>query len=210
MQKTLLTCGILAALLYAAMIAFVPFLYEGYSSTSYTVSELSAIGAPTQRLWTVLGIIYAVFIVAFGWGVWRSAGQSRALRITGAVFIVQGIFGIFWPPMHQRGVELTLTDSLHIVWMSVMGVLFMLAIGFAAAALDKRFRVYSIITIVILLVFGGLTGLDSPNVAANLPTPWIGVWERINIATYLTWIIVFAIKLLRSQSQVRLPGIILH
>jgi len=210
LQKTLLICGILSALLYASMIAFVPYFYEGYSAASYTVSELSAIGAPTRKAWIILGIPYVVFEIAFGLGVWRSAGQNRPLRIAAGAIIAHGVIAIFWPPMHQRGVALTLTDTLHMVWAATVSLLFMLAIGFAAAALDKRFRVYSIITIVILLVFGGLTGMDSPNVAANLPTPWIGVWERINIAAYLTWIIVFAIKLLRAQRQVRIPGTTLH
>jgi hypothetical protein len=48
-------------------------------------------------------------------------------------------------------------------------------------------------------VFGVLTGLDAPRLAANLPTPWMGVWERINIFGYLLWIIVLAIILLREK-----------
>jgi len=82
--------------------------------------------------------------------------------------------------------------------------------GFAAAALGKRFRIYSIVTIVILLVFGGLTGMDSPNIAANLPTPYVGIWERINITAFLTWIIALAITLLHSYGQSRSPGTTLH
>jgi len=209
-QKTLLICGILASLLYAAMIAFMPLYYEGYSATSQTVSELSAIGAPTRNPWVWLSVPYVLFESAFGWGVWKSAGHNRRLRVAGGAIIAHGIIAFFWPPMHPRGVELTLTDTLHMVWAAMASLLFMLAIGFAAAALDKTFRVYSIITIVILLVFGGLTGMDSPNVAANLPTPWIGVWERINIAAFLVWIIVLAVKLLHSQNQLHHPGATLH
>ena len=96
------------------------------------------------------------------------------------------------------------------VWAATVSMLFMLAIGFGAAALGKRFRLYSIVTIVTLLLFGGLTGMDSPNVAANLPTPWIGLWERINIAAFLTWVVVLAVALLRQQNKVRNPGTVLH
>jgi len=53
------------------------------------------------------------------------------------------------------------------------------AIAFAAAGLGKRFRLYSIATLAILLAFGVLTGLDAPKLSTNLPTPLIGVWERI-------------------------------
>ena len=59
-RKLLLTCGILSSLLYVAMNVFVPMQWELYSSASQTVSELSAIGAPTRRLWLLLVIPYTV------------------------------------------------------------------------------------------------------------------------------------------------------
>jgi hypothetical protein len=102
--------------------------------------------------------------------------------------------------MHLRGAETTLTDTLHIVWTAVTGVLMMLAVGFAAAAFGKRFRLYSIATLATFIVFGTLTGMDGPRVAANLPTPWVGVWERIIIAAQMLWIAVLAVILLRNQA----------
>ena len=39
----------------------------------------------------------------------------------------------------------------------------------------------SLLYIAMLVVFGGLTFLDAPGLAANVPTPWLGVWERINV-----------------------------
>jgi cell division protein FtsW (lipid II flippase) len=110
--------------------------------------------------------------------------------------------------MHLRGTEFTLTDTMHIVFASVTSLLMLLAIGFGATAFGKRFRLYSIATIVLLLVFGALTGVDAPGVAANEPTPWIGVWERLQIGVYLLWVVVLAIALLRApkdRSQVA-PG----
>jgi hypothetical protein len=198
--KLLLICGVLSPLLFVAMNAFVPTLFEGYSLASQTVSELSAIGAPTRPLWVGLGTVYGLLFAAFGWGVWKSAGLNRPMRIAGAAMVADGIISLFWPPMHLRGAEVTLTDTLHVVWTAVTGLLMMLAVGFAAAALDKRFRLYSIATLVIFLVFGTLTGMDGPRVAANLPTPWVGVWERIIIAAQMLWIAVLAITLLRNQS----------
>jgi hypothetical protein len=49
-RKALLVCGILSSLLYVVMNVFVPMQWQGYSSASQTVSELSAIGAPTRPL----------------------------------------------------------------------------------------------------------------------------------------------------------------
>ena len=75
------------------------------------------------------------------------------------------------------------------------------AIGFGAAAFGKWFRFYSIATIVILLVFGVLTGLDAPRIEANLPTPWVGVTERIDIGVFLLWVVVLAVALLGTQGD---------
>jgi hypothetical protein len=97
---------------------------------------------------------------------------------------------------------------MHIVFSIVTVLFMMLAIGFGAAAVGKRFRLYSIATMVFFVVCGTLTGLDGPRIAANLPTPWVGVWERINIGVFLLWIVVLAITLLprpRLAAQRSLP-----
>jgi hypothetical protein len=198
----LLVCGILSSLLYVAMNIIVPMQWEGYSIVSQTVSELSAIDAPTRPLWVMLGTVYGVLVTAFGCGIWVSARHNRSLRIVGALLIVDGILGFAWPPMHLREVLAagggTLTDTMHIVFSAVAVLLMMLSIGFGAAAFGKRFRLYSIATLVVLVAFGALTGVEGPRVAANLPTPWIGVWERINIGVFMLWVVVLAVTILRG------------
>ncbi len=204
-QRVLLICGILSSLLYGAMITLIR--YEGYNPVSQTVSELSAIGAPTRPLWMVLGPVYSALVVAFGVGIWMSANRNRALRVVGGLSVGFGILGaVAWPfaAMHQREVLVagggTWSDTLHVI-LGLMTVLFMLvAIGVGATAFGKPFRLYSIVTILSLFVFGALTGLESPRLAANQPTPWIGLWERITIYGFLLWTAVLAIALLRVES----------
>jgi hypothetical protein len=200
-RQVLLICGILSSLLYVAMNVFVAMQWEGYNSASQTVSELSAIGAPTRSLWVLLGIPYTLLVTAFGWGVWASARRNRPLRVVGGLMVACGVIGFAWPlaPMHLRGAEFTLTDTMHIVLAMVTVLLYLLVLGFGAAAFGKRFRLYSIATMVILGAFGALTGLDGPRIAANLPTPWVGVWERINIGVFLLWVVVLAMALLRAE-----------
>ena len=77
----------------------------------------------------------------------------------------------------------------------------LLAIGFGTIAFGKWFRIYSIITILILLLFGILTAVDAPRVQANLPTPMAGIWERINIGVFLLWVSVLSLVLLRTKKQ---------
>jgi hypothetical protein len=82
----------------------------------------------------------------------------------------------------------------------------LLAIGAAAAAFGTRFRLYSLATLVILAAFGASTFLDAPRIAANLPTPWIGVWERINLGVFLLWVVVLAVTLLRVREATAASG----
>lgn len=175
--------------------------YPGYSLSSLTVSELSAIGAPTRGLWVYLVMAYPLLFAAFGWGVTQSANKdaNRALRIVGRLILVYCLFNVYWPPMHQRGLEPTLTDSLHIAWAMVTVLLMMTIMGFGAAALGKRFRIYTIASIVLHLVFGILTSFEAPNIPTNGPTPLIGLWERINIAVFMLWVLVLSIDLLRTE-----------
>lgn len=207
--RVLLVCGILSSVTYAAMLALVPMRWPSYDSASFTVSELSAIGAPTRSLWVSWSPLWTLLYIAFGVGAWRAAGEYRTLRAVGGTIIVAGIFGAFWPPMHQREVLAagggSLTDTLHIVWTVVNGILTLLAMGFGAAALTRPFRFYSIATMLILVVAAALTSLEAPNVDMNLPTPWIGVWERINIGAWLLWVAVLAATLLKHRPIGRDP-----
>jgi hypothetical protein len=210
-RKALLVCGILSSLVYVAANIFGALRWEGYSLTSQTVSELSAIGAPSRPLVVLLMLTYGVLVIAFGWGVWKSAGSKRVLRILAGLLAGFGIVCLTGPltPMHQRQVLArggeTLTDTLHILFTIVDVVFIVLLIGFGAAAFGKKFRLYSIATIVVLLLFGALSGMDAPKLAADLPTPWIGVAERINIGVFLLWVVVLALILLRAEKE---PGAI--
>src|SRR4029450_7284069 len=87
-RKVLLVCGIVSSLLYGAMIWTIR--YEGYSLISQVPSELTAIGAPTRSLWMWLGSIYTALVAAFGWGVWRSNGRNRAMRLMGGLILAYG------------------------------------------------------------------------------------------------------------------------
>jgi hypothetical protein len=100
----------------------------------------------------------------------------------------------------------TASDTRHIVLSILTVFLMLLAIGVAAVAFGTRFRFYSIASLVLLVVFGALTFLDAPRIAANLPTPWIGVWERINIGVFLLWVVVLAATLLRMRDTAAASG----
>jgi hypothetical protein len=57
----------------------------------------------------------------------------------------------------------------------------------------------------VLLVSGSLTFLYAPRLAANLPTPGMGLVERIDVGSYLLWVAVLAVLLLRGSVTGRPP-----
>jgi len=200
-RKFLLNCGIFSSLWYIVINIAVPFFYTGYSVVTFTVSELSAIGAPTRILWVLLCILYSLSFAAFGWGVYLSNKNHSRLRVVGILIIIYSMFGLYWPPMNMRGHEPELTDMLHIIWAAITNIFMWLFMGFGAAALNNRFRIFTIISIVMHIVFGLLTSLEAPNIATNEPTLLIGFWERINISIFMIWVIVFAVELLKNKSH---------
>jgi hypothetical membrane protein len=203
-RKVLLACGLLSSLLYVATDILGGLRYEGYSFTSQMVSELMATGAPSESFVDPLFILYGLLVLAFGVGVVREAGPSRALRIAGVLLIAYAVAGFTGPTlfeMHPRGAGGGGPGDLpHIVLTGVLVVLTLVAIGLGAVALGRRFRVYSIATILIMIVFGALAGSSGARLAAGQPTPGFGVIERINIYGSLLWLAVLAVALLRRRA----------
>lgn len=207
LQYALIAGGLVSSLVYVAINVIVPLAWDQYSVTNQTVSELSAIGAPTRGLWLAAVTPYLILFAAFGLGILRSAGTNRWLRITGSLILLYCAFNIYWPPMHQRAAlaagGASLTDTLHLLWAAVAVALFLLIMGSAAMASGPKFRAYTLVSGAALTVCGLLTSLAAPNVAANLPTPWIGIWERLNIGVFLLWVAILSVSLLRRQQNAK-------
>jgi hypothetical protein len=194
-RQILLACGILSSLLYIGRDLAAWLSYPGYDFPNQVISELSAIGLPSRGIDIAMGRSYAALLVLFAAGIWLSAGQRRALRVTGVLLAASAIYGWFWPPMHMRGQPTGLTDTLHIVWTAAWLVMTLAAMGFAASVLGRRFQYYTAATVAVMVLFGTLTGMQGGRLAAGLPTPFVGVYERINIGAFLLWVVVLAIYL---------------
>jgi len=200
MRAVLLTCGIMAALCYVATDIAGAVLYSGYSFTDQAVSELFAIGAPTSRIVVPLFTLSSLLLMAFALGVWLSSGHSRLLRLMSAMFAGSAIVGaVLWNffPMHMRGEQPTFTDTMHLILATNPFVL--LSIALAVAAFRGWFRIYTVTTIVILLLPAVFAFQYAPEVQANLPTPGLGLGERVAQYAYALWQSALAIVLLRQR-----------
>jgi len=201
--KILLVCGILSSLLYVSVDTIAALLYQGYSYADQAISELSAIGAPTRPLWVAMNFLFNPLLIAFGMGVWKSASAKHSLRIAGALIVAWGFLGFVWLffPMHMRGAIGSATDTGHLVLSGVTVLLITVFMGFGFGAEGKWFRFYSLLTILVMLVFGALVGTQAPRVAAQLPTPWMGIIERVSVFSPMLWVSVLAVVLLRGKKE---------
>jgi hypothetical protein len=203
LKSVLITSGIISSLMYVITDIIASVAWRDYSYTAQTFSELIAVDAPTRPYVTALSMIYSLLIYAYGVGVWLSADGKRALRIAAVLIIAKEILGevvtLFFP-LHMRGVEGNYSDIMHGA-LTVVGVFLCMfpAMIAGVVAYKGKFRHYTIVTMALFVVFGVLAGLGQPNYALNLPTPMMGIFERINIYGYMLWIIVLSKVLLHLK-----------
>ena len=46
-------------------------------------------------------------------------------------------------------------------------------------------------------MFGAWSFIGAPDIEANMPTPWLGLRERINVYGFMVWMLALAVALLR-------------
>lgn len=179
-------------------------LYQGYSRLSQTISELSALDAPSRPVLVPMLALYEAMVLVFGGGVWRAARGKRSLRIAGGLLIAGGALGLasLAFPLTQRlsalkpGAALPLSDVVHNITYGGIGPLLMLAtMGFGAAGLGRRFRVYTIVSAVTLLAGGVMT------IATGPASGWMGAFERLDAWAWMLWVAVFSMALRSRFSE---------
>ena len=202
LRTALLVGGILSSVLYVATDVLGGIRYEGYRFTSQAISELMAAGAPSESLVDPLFLIYDVLVLAFGACVFlEGLRRKRALAITGGLLFLYGVVGLTGPTlfeMHPRGTGSLGSDTPHIVVTGLIVSLLLLAMGFGAFAFGRRFRNYSLGTLLTVIVFGLLTAPYAARLAAGQPTPGLGIVERVNVYAALLWVALLAASLLRG------------
>jgi len=101
--------------------------------------------------------------------------------------------------MNMRGAIGSLTDTMHLVMSGVTVLLILAFISISAGSQGKRFLLYSILTIMAILIFGAMVGIQGSQVAAHLPTPWMGIMERVSVYSPMIWVLVLAVNLWRER-----------
>ncbi|MBC7077931.1 MAG: DUF998 domain-containing protein, partial [Synergistales bacterium] len=145
LQRILLSCGILAPLLYLGTDLLAGKLLKGYSFSAQSMSELGAAGSPTRLLVVALTLVASAFMIAFGIGVWRAAGSANLPRIVAGLILgnaVVGLAAILFFPNHFGVRPEFGTPGVLLMFLSVL--CFVLAMVFGVVAFHGWMRILSI------------------------------------------------------------------
>jgi hypothetical protein len=205
--RVLLVLGLLYPLFYVVINDVVAAArYRDYSRLSQAISELSGTSAPTRHLLTATIPAAMGLLICFGVGVWRSAHGGASLRAAGGLLVAHATTFPLWAlsPMTSREEMLgpiAPNDVGHLLLTALTLMFILLQTGFAATALGGRFRMYSRVTAIAVVVMGGLTALQSVQLPRG-PTPWLGLFERASVGAWLLWLAVLALVLLRKEGRI--------
>jgi H+/Cl- antiporter ClcA len=94
LQKILLSCGIIAPLVYFGTDLLAGKLIKGYSFSAQSMSELGAAGSPTRPLVVALTLVASVLMIAFGIGVWQAAGPAILPSIVAGLILGNAFAGL--------------------------------------------------------------------------------------------------------------------
>lgn len=204
-RKLMLVSGIASSVLYLVADVVGAAVYTGYSYFDQTISELSAIGAPSRSLVVALLAFYPPLVLGFALGILLVANGKRSLVACACLLGVYAIACVPFAPMHTREILAaggeTWTDTMHLVMTGIDSLLLLSIIVLGAIAFGRAFRWYSIVTVVVMLGCGGYTAAYGADVAADRSTPWIGITERVTVFGSMIWLATLAGRLLRSHHR---------
>lgn len=191
--------GVVAVSAYVLHIVLGGFLWNGYNHLMQPISDLTATGAPDREmlekiLWfyAIPAILYGLFAYLYMLKFSPKVAQAGML-----LYLIMQIisFSYHFFPQDLPGAEPTFTGTMHLVVTFLIIPLTILApiligVGFRKIKGFERFGIYSIITGILIFIFGGTTAIFF---AQKLP--YFGLVERLNIGTLQVWTFLTALKL---------------
>lgn len=204
--KTLVfATGMAAVAVYVAHVVLGGLMWSGYSHIHQPISDLTATGAPNRALLLALTNIYGALALVFAlsFTIAESRKHHRMAFYGGISFVLMHLISISYGffPQDLPGSGVTFTGFMHLVVTALIvpfTILSPLLIGrgLVKNRYWKRFGRYSVITGILIFIFGGATALFFVH-----KLPYFGVVERINIGTLQLWTFIFSFKLTAKYSK---------
>ena len=194
--------GVVAPLLFAAVVVHVASRYEGYSHVSQAISELGGEGASDPLLQNVNFFVLGVLVLGFAWALFRSgAATARGAALIAGLGLFSAIGSAFLPCDLGCGGTTTvgLLHNVFGVTGFVLAIAGMLVLGRhwgddARWAGHARFsRLAAVVAIAGLAVFIVMRATDSE--------AYDGVAQRVFVTALLGWVFVTGVRLYRELAS---------
>jgi len=210
MKKNFMLGGVAAAVVYIGTVILGGLLRPDYSHVSMAISELVADGAPNRLLLSSLFLLYNLLVCMFGVGLFLRANSQVRGRASGMVgslaLIAVGMAGILMEvafPQEPGGTAITFAGMMHFVMAGVaslgtMVAVLMLALWFRKLPEVKGYVAYSMISVAIIFLSGGMTAAAMAN-----HSPLFGLVERITIFTFILWMFVIGRGMAQLEEEPR-------
>jgi hypothetical protein len=201
--RPLLVCGLAAPLLSVATDLLAIARADGYRPMRQSISELTAVGAPTRPLVTALDVTRDGLLAAFATGVTATAGDSRVLAATGGLVAATAALDAFATaalPRDYASPTWSPRNTANTVVMAAGVGCFVAAMGTGAAGIRGPFRAFSA---GIPLSYALLTFLALVLRSRDASPSSTGAQERTMAYSYQLWVAALASLLLRRQARSR-------
>lgn len=203
-KKFLFYGGIFGPVAYLLVDIIGGIITPGYSYVVHAVSELIQAGSEHTLLLSPLMFISAIMGILFGIGIVTNFKytHSKLIFIGGTLIVISGIITSFTGtifPQDPIGGDTTFAGTMHLILVGTSAILIFpailtIGIGLYREKQWKSFRLYSIITVLIMAIFGGL----SPLVVMS-DIELVGLFERIVVYGYWAWVFVLATLFIKEQ-----------
>src|SRR5688572_30793919 len=175
MKKILMLCGVAAPAIYTGTVVLGGLLRPDYSHISMAISELVADQAPNRPLLSSLFLLYNLLASAFGIGLFLKASNTSQGRLSGRsgslALVAVGVAGILMElvfPQEPGGTATTFAGMMHfgmagVAALGTMVAVLLLAFWFRNLPTLNGYVTYSVISVAIIFVSGGLTAAALAN-----------------------------------------------
>ena len=197
-QKLFNLCGIIGPILISITIIILGFYQSGYNHISQYISELGARNAPNADIMNIFGFtLLGLLLIGFAYSLNLSIKNNKNskieyltpifLFIAGLMFILIAFF-----PCDPDCINLSTVGIIHghisniALFSLIFSPLFVLS-RFKTNSRWKKFRIYSIVTIILGLVF---SIIYKSYIFDNMT----GLFQRISFGIPLFWVEIFALK----------------
>ncbi|WAB95816.1 MULTISPECIES: DUF998 domain-containing protein [Pseudomonas] len=207
-DRCLLCCGLIIPSWLLLGVWFTAQAYPGYDHLQQAMSQLGAVGAPTQR-WSPLlnNFPLAVLFTLFAWGLARRWRGSKLALASAALVLLHGLAsaGTGWFACDQgcAPAQPSLSQQLH----NLFGLIMFLSLTLASAlwawagkrvAGSPALGVFSLVCVVIAIATAALMA------KAAQDGQLFGLYQRLNYGASVIWVAGLALYSLRPTLANRL------